>query len=107
MHKAELENITHEKIFFFDVKTKSERKKTGIAAWALPLFHFKFFLSIWMAARDAIWSSGIPVSRMLCVLATESNGISLQVNMDVFYVFAIAIALFMTLMSNDLMFRIE
>lgn len=38
------------------------------------------------------------------VLATESNGISLAKDV---YVCAIAIALFMTLMSNDLMFRIE
>lgn len=42
------------------------------------------------------------------VLATESNGISLAKDMCVCVsMYAIAIALFMTLMSNDLMFRIE
>lgn len=44
------------------------------------------------------------------VLATESNGISLAKDMCMCVcvsMYAIAIALFMTLMSNDLMFRIE
>lgn len=43
-----------------------------------------------------------------CVLATESNGISLVNSMyRCVLAIAIAIALFMTLMSNDLMFRVE